>query len=501
MNALVLLPQLTLAVDGAPLVAEVGRALSGVFVQQRLSLPALCELTFSDPPGPLSAASQWSPGAALRLWVDERQPLLFDGEITAVEEVYGPARQREVRVRAYDRLHRLRKQHSLRAHVQITVGALAQELMAPLGVAVAAAYPGPVWTRLIQHDRSDLHFLVDLAGEVGLYLTLRERVLHLLTLEGSDEAALALTLGEDLLEARFDRNNEPACCALHVAGWNALHIAAHQGRAGQQGSGEQANQEHNRMGRLLQDDDHARWLAQAELARRTAHERSFWGIAEGDPRLRPGTAVQIAGVERALTGRYTLTAVTHTIDHQRGFISELSTLPPALPAPGSSLAQAGQGVTLAVVSQVNDPQGLGRIRATLPGYGGLETDWMHVICIGAGQGKGLVALPDIGDTVLLLLVQGEAAAGVVLGGLFGMAGPFDSGVEGDAVRRYTLQTPGGQRVLLDDARQVLRLEDSAGSVVELSSQKVRIHAKRDLELEAPGRSIVIRGEKIDFQRG
>ena len=109
-------------------------------------------------------------------------------------------------------------------------------------------------------------------------------------------------------------------------------------------------------------------------------------------------------------------------------------------------------------------------------------------------------LPDVGDHVLLLFAHEDPGEGVVLGGLYGMPGPPDSGVEGSSVRRYTLLTPGGQRVCLDDARHVIRVEDSSGSYLNLSPNKVTVHAAADLDIEAPGRSVTIRGENIDFER-
>jgi hypothetical protein len=101
----------------------------------------------------------------------------------------------------------------------------------------------------------------------------------------------------------------------------------------------------------------------------------------------------------------------------------------------------------------------------------------------------------------VLFSHGDPGQGVVLGALYGMQGPHDSGVEGTAVRRYTLLTPGGQEIELDDARDRIRLADSTGSYVELTPERVYLHAAVDLEMEAPGRSVTIRGDRIDFERG
>jgi phage baseplate assembly protein gpV len=155
---------------------------------------------------------------------------------------------------------------------------------------------------------------------------------------------------------------------------------------------------------------------------------------------------------------------------------------------------------LGVVSRVDDPERLGRIRVTLPGYSDVESEWLHVLSPGAGKDKGLMALPDVDDRVLVLFPGETMGPGVVLGGLYGMAGPPDSGVEGGSVRRYTLRLPGGQYLRLDDQGQNIRLENSAGSYVELAPDKVVLHAATDMDIEAPGRTVRVRAERIDFER-
>src|SRR5262249_33288972 len=119
---------------------------------------------------------------------------------------------------------------------------------------------------------------------------------------------------------------------------------------------------------------------------------------------------------------------------------------------------------------------------------------------GAGPNKGIVALPDVDDQVLVVLTHGDPSQGVVVGGLFGAHGPADTGVEGTSIKRYTLQTPGGQRILLDDQHQLLRLEDQTGSYIELGPDRMLVHAAVNLVVEAPGRQVLIRGQAIDFER-
>ena len=247
---------------------------------------------------------------------------------------------------------------------------------------------------------------------------------------------------------------------------------------------------------LVEDVAQVEALAQSELDYRVASEVVFTGTADGDTRLRPGTLVTVAGVAPSLAGTYVLASATHLIDQQVGYVTELDTLPPPR-------RPRTRGITAApaVVTQIDDPDGLGRVRVELPSYEGVVTGWLNVVSLGAGSGKGLMIQPDVNDDVLVLLALEDPARAVVVGGLYAARGTPDTGIEAGSVKRYTLLTPGGQRVKLDDAGQVIRLENSDGSFVELSPEKVSVHAARDLEIEAPGKAIVIRGNTIDFQRG
>ena len=219
------------------------------------------------------------------------------------------------------------------------------------------------------------------------------------------------------------------------------------------------------------------------------------GAALGDPALRPGAIVAVSGVQARVAGRYVLTEVHHAVDTRRGFVSELSSAPPPRRAP-----PPGTIVALGRVSRVDDPDSLGRVRVKLPAWDGVETDWMGVLSLGAGKDKGLTMLPDVGDTVLVQLFREDPGRGIVLGGLYGTGGSPDTGVDGDRVQRFSLVTAGGQRITVDDTRQSLRVEDKAGSYLELSPDSVTLHAARQMVLEAPGLGVVIRGKTVDFEQ-
>lgn len=506
MNTVLSLPEVVIEVDGSALTTEDLQTLSEVRVQQCLSLPTLCELSFINQKSTATGIAHLTPGAALRVAIAGQEEPLFAGQVTAIEQIYAPDHGREVRVRGYDLLHQLRKRQTVRAHVQVTPRDLAHELVADLGLTVQAAEPGPLWAQLIQHSQSDFDLLQESAEKCGLYLALRGNVLHLLTLQGTGEE-MPLVLGDTLLEARIEINADALYRSVTAEGWNSARMEIHKSQVAQArvkgpmaaelvptrvgGNGKRALVNEGTL-----SDAHATGIAQAELDRRTAREVTLWGVAEGDPRLRPGTPVRVTGVAETGEGRYILASVTHSIDARHGFLSEISSTPP----PPRTRARSSVGVP-GVVTQIDDPEHLGRVRVSLPTYGEIETDWIPLLSTGAGAKKGLMIFPEIGDHVLVLLAHEDPGQGVVLGNLYVAEKPPDVGLEGGSIQRYTLLTPGGQRVQLDDGQKMIRLENSDGSYYELTGQKVRLHAKVDLEIEAPGQRVVIRGKNIDFERG
>jgi len=492
-----------LSVNGTVLLSEDIRGLSEVRVEQRLSLPSQCELTFIELRGgfPLPLMI----GDTLTVTPIGAATTLFSGDVTALHHSYEASRGRVLRVRAYDRLHRLRKRQPVRAHVEVTPATLAYELAVDLAVAVEIHAEGPQSRRLLQYRHNDLEMLEELAERCGQYFILHDGTLNLFTLEGFGDP-VALHLGEELLEARVEVNGDPACRSVAAVGWDPHRVEQHQGRAERARSGRTASATAdpgvfgtdgavNLMGVVVQDARQAEALAQGALDRRIAREVALAGVADGDPSLHPGMRVSIEGLDADHAGIYVLTAVTHQLDAQRGFTSRFTSEPP-LPRARSS----GASATLGVVCRIDDPEHIGRVQVSLPGLGGLESDWLEVMSVGAGAGKGLMALPDVGDQVLVLAIDGDPGRGVVIGGLYGAGGWPDNGIEADAVRRFTLKTPGGQRVLLDDHGELVRVENQHGSFVELAPGRVTVHAEgTGLTVEAPGQPIVIRGKSIDFE--
>ena len=447
---------------GQPLAEVDARTLTRATVLRFIGEPALCELEFADAGDDVSARARAS-GAMLKLEVDAE--VLFRGDVVAVDERLGPGHARRLRVRARDALARMRAACTKKTFVQVTLPEVARALTEGFALSVEANDPGPVWPRLLKHRHDDLRFLSLIAGEIGQVLELDGDTLRLFGADGIGEPR-ELTLGDDLLEVEVEQHLGDPPPDPELAHWN--------------------------------------WL-RGEPVRATAGGLTKWrqrtctlrGVADGSAALRPGSVVTLADPPPGAEGRHVLTVATHRLGSDLGYVTEFSTAPPPVrpPDPAAPL------MTLGMVTSVSDPDGLGRVQVSLPTWNDLESDWMQVVLPAAGAGKGLIALPDVGDHVLVCFPCDWQAYGVVVGGIYATRTlPDGSPVDG-VVTRFALRTPNGQLVQLDDVDHGARIETQDGVFVELLPNGVRVHAKERLELAAPGGKIVLRADHVDFEKG
>ena len=505
MKSAAVAPAVDIVVDGSLLDPATLANLASVRVARRLSLPAQCEIAFAlDGPNAGDLPGSLPIGAGIDVTVADDSGTLFSGDITAQEWVHDADGAAELRIRAYDPLHRLRKRQRVVARTDLTAADLAAELAGDAGLGTEADEDGPRWPVLVQHRQSDLDLLGEVAERAGLWFAVLDGTLHLFSLGGTGDA-VDLVLHDTLLAARFDATADPACATVTTDGWDPVAAVRLQGASGGPRNGRDTAVDVGPSavdadGELVLVESHGPGLdhldaaAQAELDRRVAREVTLTGTAEGDAALQPGRRVRVSEAAPEVSGTYVLTATEHTID-AGGYLVELSTEPPE-PRPVSDAAVA----TLARVVSADDPDGLGRVKVALAGYGDVETDWREVVVPGAGSGKGVIALPDTDDRVLVLLPHGDPAAAIVVGGMYGDGTPVDPGIDGGAVRRWSVQTPGGQRVFMDDGENRVTVANKDGSAVVLAPDKVTVHAKCDLTIEAPGKTMTLRANKIQLQQ-
>lgn len=459
------------------------RPFTKVVIRQYLGAPAECEMQLSDPS---SADQSLAPGTVIT--VTAEGTVLFEGFLVERQLSFGGAAGtlRQMHLIARDALHHLRHRWHERTFGDTTAAGLIAALVAGDGITVTGA-PGPRWAQVLQHGQDDLALLELVAERAGLTFCLRGRTLHLLS-DGALGTPVVLTEGVDLMECTWTESTPSAGVA--ATGWDTGLTSVAVGVCGRERLNDLA----------LSDPSQARALAGGIARRRASQAAHLSGLVHGTSALQVGGLVQVAGAHLP-SAPMRLSRIVHTIES--GFWTtafhslETERITPSRDHP----LRDHPLVTIGQVTAVDDPQGCGRIRVSLPACAGIDGGWLAALAPGGGAGRGLIALPGIGDRVVVLYLDALRSQGMVLGGLWGAAGPADAGLSSGEIRRYTFRTADGRKVVLDDARGELTIADPAGNHLAFSSSGTVLHSVGPLVLEAPGKSVTITGSSIDFTSG
>ncbi|MDQ6739863.1 MAG: hypothetical protein M3021_05735, partial [Actinomycetota bacterium] len=222
------LPELIVTLGRRRLSAAEAASMTAIQVRSALAQPTQCTATWQFTDVRPTHRVDPAPGDAFRLEVGGHRGPLFVGEVTVVEHSYGSGRLQELRVRAYDALHRLRKRHYTRLHEAGDLGDLAAKLCEGTGLQVVGG--GIQIGHIYQCSRSDLDLLVETSARLGLYPIVDESTLRLIDLTGHGDP-IDLELGTSLHSAELEVSQEPSFRSASTVGWSPGSAARFGGHA------------------------------------------------------------------------------------------------------------------------------------------------------------------------------------------------------------------------------------------------------------------------------
>ncbi len=162
------------------------------------------------------------------------------------------------------------------------------------------------------------------------------------------------------------------------------------------------------------------------------------------------------------------------------------------------------GVTIAVVTNNQDPDGLGRVKVRFPWLSDKEeSHWARVLTPMAGDQMGLYFLPEVEDEVLVAFEHGQADHPYVLGALWnGKANPPDSNDEGENNKRI-LKSRSGHLIRLDDKEGEAKIEiidasEKNSIVIDTAENTITLKADADITIESSNGKLILSGNGIEI---
>jgi phage baseplate assembly protein V len=159
-----------------------------------------------------------------------------------------------------------------------------------------------------------------------------------------------------------------------------------------------------------------------------------------------------------------------------------------------------EGVALAIVTNNNDPDHLGRVRVLTSEK---VEEWARVAAPMAGPERGTYFLPEVGEEVLVAFDRGDPGRPYVLGGLWSKDTPPPERNEDGENNRRTMRSRSGHTITFDDTEGAARIEivDAAGNslVFDSTSGAITITAHGDLTLESKAGTLRIKGTSVEIE--
>ncbi len=223
-------------------------------------------------------------------------------------------------------------------------------------------------------------------------------------------------------------------------------------------------------------------------------------VQKGRADLLPGTLVILKSFGKYLSKEVFMSGVEHQIEAGKWTIKILVGLDPQeFRSENPSL----EGLHIGLVTETAGGQD-NNVKVKIPVVGMDSSGvWARLSSAGAGNGKGILFRPDIGDEVIISFLGGSIQNPVILGGLNSSLNPSPvSDAEGEKVKG--IFTKGGLKLVMDDDDECIELitpegnkvyiseddglclEDKEGNSIKLDSDGISISSQSDLNLSASG---------------
>ena len=460
--------------NGAQLGAAQVDAFREVRVTNGLGVPAHARISFSTSVHDPTLVPKL--GDALVITLDGHGTTnwtIFDGIVVGLGFELDSGFEQILTIEAYDKLYKLGRLSHAATYLQMkpadVIGKLAREV--GLSTAIDGKFSPSVRPAAFQYGTA-YAYIDAMVREAGFEWRVTGNTLKVSPRASAETPEVAVEAGDNLVSFNARMSATEHVDEVTVTGWDVKTKKAIVGTVKSDGAGSRsvvdlassANVKKSNVGgtkalsipRPVLDQQEAKALATGIMHRREAGILRARGELLPMPGIEPGVHLVIKGLAGGWNGKYYCTEVEHVFGGATGSLRTYFEVGSAEPdslvdlfggSTSPTLDKMLGGLTIGVVTNNADPDGLNRVKMKLPYLSDtLETGWARVLQPGAGKGRGWNVLPEVDDEVLVGFEHGDIDHPYVLGGLVnGTDKPPYLGADGDLLDSGKVETRGSSR--------------------------------------------------------
>ena len=490
-------------------------------------------------------ALKFSLGTSVDIVIEEEKPdsvvpminTLISGEITGVEPVFRDDGQVFLKIRGYDRSHRLTYGKNTRTFGDgnpyaktVTDQQIFSSIAMDVGLLPQADFPTVKYNYVMQYNQSDWDFLWSRAELLGYQIYADGKTLHF----KKSSKTRYLKGPNELIWGRNLSNFDPRLVSMGTVskveafGWDPDSKKKISGKTGAKISNDfvktaestagskiplarmKISQDEAILDPVMRSSDEAKTAAQARgESRESQFVRASGEVVDGDPFLLAGTEVVISNVGARFSGKYYVTEAKH-IWRQGDYRVQFQvsgrnpyTIRSMLLGHDQSPNKIN-GVVIGIVTDLGDPQKLGRVKVKypwMPEYkmSELESSWARIAVAGGGKDRGIFFLPEVDDEVLVSFERGDVNYPYIVGVLWNSKDKPPAGkvlAPGNSkVNERIVRSRSGHMIIFDDtenAEQIIIKDKTEKNsiVIDSKSNSMTLKTQGDFTVEAGGKFIV-----------
>ncbi len=224
-------------------------------------------------------------------------------------------------------------------------------------------------------------------------------------------------------------------------------------------------------------------------------------------KIKPGSTLGVEGYNDLVNKSYVITSVMHDYSEsgystyvQFGLNHESFACKYQL----KQKSQSSPVILSGIVTQLEqDPDNLYRIKVNIPSWkDAQEQVWARISSMYAGDGYGMVFLPEIGDEVIVSFFGNDFDSPVVLGSTFSPAKVPHTNYADDNFEKvlltkkgmkwswnddkaiHEISTPAGNKILISEDSQSIIIEDQNQNKIEMNSNEINIQSNMAINMKA-----------------